>query len=179
PRPAAVGVTRRGRVLAPIAGGATSLERSRDSLEILTEDQLVLPEYAIPATRRSFRGRIGEGMTPVWVLTAVGFVLRVALINAQSLRLDESLSLRQVRQFSLPGLWHYLASQNVHVPAFHTLMWVWVRLFGASEWVLRVPSVLFGTACIPLIYLVARRIADERAALFTATLATAAPFWVW
>jgi cellulose synthase (UDP-forming) len=114
----------------------------------------------------------------VGALVAAGLGLRAALVDGQSLRLDESLSLAQA-QLSLPALWDYLAGQNVHVPLYHTLLHVWLPLGGTAEWALRAPSVAFGVAALPLLYLLARDLAGRRAALFALAIGAAAPFWVW
>jgi hypothetical protein len=43
--------------------------------------------------------------------------------------------------------------KNVHMPFYFYLMHYWIRLFGTSEWVLRLPSAVFGTVAIALIFL--------------------------
>src|SRR5205085_6507683 len=142
--------------------------------------KLVLPEYAVPAELPAApRSAVQNSAVQVAALTILGLLLRVILINIQSLRLDESLSLSQVHRYSLLGLWHYLVADNVHVPLYHTILHFWVQWFGTSEWVLRVPSVLFGTAAIPLMYVVGKRIVGPRTAVFATALGATSPFWVW
>src|SRR5204863_9486014 len=68
---------------------------------------------------------------------------------------------------------------NHHVPLYHTILHFWVGLFGDSEWVIRIPSVIFGTASIPLVYVVGKRLIGPRAAVFATALGAASPFWVW
>jgi uncharacterized membrane protein len=43
--------------------------------------------------------------------------------------------------------------KNVHMPFYFYLMPYWLRLFGTSEWVLRLPSVIFGVLAVALIFL--------------------------
>ena len=169
--------TGRGRVLLPVAGGQDV--RVRD--EVLThEDALVLPEHAVPPVRgRSSAWTVRRTLLYVGALTACGLALRLALINAQSLRLDESISLKQVTDFSLVGLWKYMVEGNVHIPLYHSILYFWVRVVGTAEWQLRLPSVIFGTAAIPLLFVVARRIASVRTALFATAIGAASPFLIW
>lgn len=137
----------------------------------------VLPDRALreaPRPRPAWRGIAAT----IAVLTAAGFILRLALIDSQSLRLDESLSLQQSSR-SLPTLWNYLVSSNVHVPLYHTMLHGWLQFSGSSEIALRLPSVILGTGVIPLLYLVARRIVGTRAAVVAAAIGAGSPFLVW
>ncbi|MFN2543573.1 MAG: glycosyltransferase [Actinomycetota bacterium] len=162
---------RQARSLRPIAGGASTIAEGR---------RLVLPEYAVkPDMPQASTGRSTPPALQVGVVTLLGLALRVAMINVPGLRADESLSLAQVQTHSLTGLWKYLITGNVHVPLYHTILHFWIGFFGDSEWALRVPSVVFGTAAIPLLYIVARRLVGSRAAVVAATIGAASPFWVW
>src|SRR5207245_2147774 len=98
------------------------------------------------------------GFINMLLLGGIGGVAVRELIDIQSLRLDESLSLSQVHHYTLFGLWHYLVADNVHVPLYHTILYFWVHWFGDSEWVIRIPSVILGTAAIPLVYVVGKRL---------------------
>ena len=42
--------------------------------------------------------------------------------------------------------------KNVHLPLYFYFMHYWLRVFGTSEWVLRLPSVVFGALAIVLIF---------------------------
>jgi cellulose synthase (UDP-forming) len=156
------------------------------------KEGLVLPEKALSpprpkpshpspqaeSARRPGIESLGSPLAVLGVLTALGLALRVALIDVQSLRLDEATSIRQAR-LPLMELWTYLSSSNVHVPLYHVILHFWVQVAGTSEWAIRIPSVVFGTAAIPLLYLAGLRIIGRRAALIAAAAGAAAPFWVW
>ena len=175
----AVGYTRDGRALAPVSGGAIDVEPSPDGAGLLTGSRLVLPEHAVRQPTETFRDRVRGDWAAIIVLSVIALAVRAALIDVQSLRLDESLSLGQVQDHSLAGLWRYLAESNVHVPLYHTLLFFWVRLFGTAEWVIRIPSVLLGAGAVPMLYVVARRLMSHRAALFAAAIGASSPFWIW
>jgi uncharacterized membrane protein len=58
-------------------------------------------------------------------------------------------------------------------------MWGWVRLFGDGEISIRLPSVIFGVASVPLVAMLARRIFGGRAALLAALLLALSPPHLW
>jgi cellulose synthase (UDP-forming) len=164
----------------PVAGGSGVITRPAPGA-VADADALMLPENAIPPPeRREIRERVRlDSFVTVGILTAVGLGIRIAFINFQSLRLDESLSLGQVQDYSLSGLVDFLISVNVHVPLYHILLKGWVAIAGTAEWAIRIPSVVFGTAAIPLMYVIARRLISPRAAVYAAAVGAASPFWVW
>lgn len=141
---------------------------------------LALPEDVIapPSEPRAASSATARPLLGIAVITAVAAALRIALIDAQGLRLDEATTLRQAR-LPLDELWTGLAAHNVHVPLHHTIMHFWVALTGDSEVTLRAPSVVLGIAAVPLLWALGRRLAGEGAALFAAALAAGSPFLVW
>lgn len=154
--------------------------RSWDWAEELGDSGLVLPERVLGLAGRIPRplSRLFPTRHQVGWITALGLALRLALINVQSFRLDEGIFLRQYTQ-PVSQIWRELSSGDIHTPLYHTIMHFWIQLAGTSEWALRVPTVAFGTAAIPLTYLVGRRIVGPRAAVFAATLTAGSPFLVW
>jgi mannosyltransferase len=139
---------------------------------------LVLPEAAVPARAAAPEEPVARPGRIVAVLTAVALVLRLALVGAQSIWLDEALTLRQA-SMPLGDMWRFQLTQNVHVPLYHTIVHYWIGAFGTGLVSLRMPSVLCGTAAVPLLYLVGRRLLGTRVGVVGAAVGTAAPFWVW
>jgi len=140
---------------------------------------LLLPELALAPTRSPRRLTMPRHAL-LWVagLTALGLGVRLALIDTQSMRLDESATAWQ-SQLPLHALWDYLLSSNVHVPLYHMMMHGWVQVAGTSVFSLRLPSVLLGAVAVPLMYAVARRLLNPRTALIAAGMTSTAPFLVW
>jgi uncharacterized membrane protein len=64
-------------------------------------------------------------------------------------------------------------------PVYYVLEWAWSRVFGTSEAGLRSLSALFGTLTVLLAFVIARRIAGQRAGLIAASLAAVSPILVW
>lgn len=111
------------------------------------------------------------------LLTCVGLALR--LISAGSgLWIDEIYSL--VDSFRLP-LREIVTTyrHDNHHPFYSALARVAILLFGESAWSVRLPSILFGTATIPMLYLLGRQVTTRREALFAAALLTVSYHHVW
>lgn len=137
------------------------------------------PEDAVtPSVVRRARWSPARVRAAVLFWTIAGLALRLAFAPTQGIRADESLSLAQVRE-PLGALWEQLASGNVHVPLYHTLLHEWIKVAGTSEWALRAPSILLGVAAIPLMHALGRRLFGARAGIAAAALAALSPFWVW
>lgn len=64
-------------------------------------------------------------------------------------------------------------------PAYYGVLWVWMKIFGLSDFSARFPSVLFSTLIVLLLYLfVKRHFKSESLALISAFLAAIEPFFV-
>jgi len=140
-----------------------------------------LPESALAGVgaRALARVRTVEAsVLRVAALTTFALALRLALAGVQSLRLDESLSLKEA-QLPLGTMVGNLFRWDVHPPLYYTFLHAWIWLAGTSVLALRLPSVIFGTAAVPLLYVVARRFTNERGATFAAAIGAASPFWIW
>ena len=59
------------------------------------------------------------------------------------------------------------------------MLWVTVRVFGTSEFAVRLPSLIAGVALVPAMYWVGKVVFDRRTGWIAAVLATIAPFCVW
>jgi dolichyl-phosphate-mannose-protein mannosyltransferase len=101
-------------------------------------------------------------------LTISGAAARLLLIE-EPMRFDESYafvrdvssSIRHiVTSYPFPG-GHFTSSLAEHVL---------LRVFGNHLWTARAPALLAGVALIPVVYLAARRLYDERSALWAAAL---------
>lgn len=106
----------------------------------------------------------------------VGLILRLINLN-QSLWLDEAVqAVTSQRSFS------YIFSEltgDFHPPLFHFLMHYWVRLFGTSEIVLRIPSLISGVVTILVIYKIGKLLWEDQVALIAATFLATAPFHIY
>ena len=139
-----------------------------------------LPQVTVEGTRGIGRRLAAGARDPVVLAvaaaTAVALVLR--LLALRGVWLDEATSIHQA-QLGFGEMLTRLRDTDVHPPLHHTTLWVTVRLLGTGELAVRVPSLIAGTALVPLLYVTARDLWDRRAGLAAAVLGTVAPFAVW
>ena len=110
------------------------------------------------------------------MITAVG--ISYALFLTQSLRLDEAQTLWQTNRYPA-GILH-VVGQDVHVPLYHLMVHFWQLLFGNSIEVVRLFSLAFFVASIPVLFLIAQEMfGSKRISSLAATLFTLSPFMNW
>lgn len=112
----------------------------------------------------------------VFLLLAVSLILRLINLN-QSLWLDEA-----VQAITAKESFSYIFQEikgDFHPPLYHFLMHFWVRAFGNSEIVLRMPSVLFGVGTVYFLYKIAMHMHGKFVAILAAVLLATAPFHVY
>ncbi|MBI4035057.1 MAG: glycosyltransferase family 39 protein [Candidatus Chisholmbacteria bacterium] len=98
------------------------------------------------------------------LILLLALILRLISLN-QSLWLDEGIQWWAVTTFPLKHLVTEYIKGDFNPPLYHAILYLWVKLFGDSEIVLRLPSVLFGLGTVYFVF----KIGGLRAALLTAT----------
>jgi 4-amino-4-deoxy-L-arabinose transferase-like glycosyltransferase len=111
-------------------------------------------------------------------ITAVGFALRVAGMD-QSLYGDERYTYSIVTGHGLGGVWHQVYSTSITPPLHYYLAWLSVQFGGDKTILVRLPSLLLGTATIPLLYVLAKRIGGTAVGLLAAGLLALSPFAIF
>ena len=107
-------------------------------------------------------------------LTAAGTILRFYRLGAQSLWLDEAISVNSASH-PLLSIAAGRAGDNHTPPLYYLLLHAWMAM-GKSEAGLRALSALLGVVSIPVLYLMGKRITDSRAAFAAAGLLAFSPF---
>ncbi len=126
--------------------------------------------------RRSLPGAVALALG---IITALALALRLIGID-QSLYSDEDFTYYiVVRNDDLAGVWSDVYNTSITPPLHYFLAWLSVQFGGDSTVLVRIPSLVFGTALVPLVFVIARRIADSRAGLIAATLTALGPFAIW
>jgi uncharacterized membrane protein len=122
------------------------------------------------------RRRLPHDIVLLAAITMVGALLR--LYPVRSVWLDEAISVAQAR---LPyrQMLHQLMYGDLHPPLWGSVLWLDVRVLGYGPLAVRIPSLIVGTACIPLIYLLARELCDRRTGIAAAVFMAVAPLAVW
>lgn len=115
-----------------------------------------------------------------WLLLgilALGALLRVAQLDFQPLWWDEGYSVFfATRDF---GTMLARTAIDIHPPLYYAFLQAWLGLLGAAAATMRVLSVLFGVAAIPLLYLVAQKLFDRRVGLVAAFLLALSPLAIY
>ena len=160
------------------AGPPVTLEDLlRPPADVLPEPEPLDPT---PTTRR-VRGPVATALlrpTSLVVAAAmvVGTVLR--LLVPRGIWLDEAISVHDAR---LPygTMLHTQALVDVHPPLYFTVLWATTRITGFGELAVRMPSIVLGVACIPLVYLLGKEAYDRRTGAVASVLVGFAPLLVW
>jgi uncharacterized membrane protein len=67
---------------------------------------------------------------------------------------------------------------DTHPPAIQVFLYYWVKLFGTSEWVVKLPFTLFGLLSVGLIYLIAKKWYNETVGLISAAFLASIQYMV-
>jgi 4-amino-4-deoxy-L-arabinose transferase-like glycosyltransferase len=107
----------------------------------------------------------------ILVVTLWGFALRIYALGYQSLWNDEAASINAAFGMLEHG-WPLLPSGVVYSRSILNtgIIAFSLGLFGSSEFAARLSSVLFGTLTIPLVFLFARKVGDNKIALIAAII---------
>ena len=111
----------------------------------------------------------------------VGLIVIGAAIRAYMTRglwLDEATSVAQAKM-DFGRMLSYMRQSDVHPPLFQIILWGDIRIFGTSEFAVRLPSLIFGSALIPVLYGLGRELFDRRTGLIAATIGAIGPAAIW
>ena len=92
----------------------------------------------------------------VLIITVVGGLLRVLLLGSKGLWLDEAFSVWMAGH-GVGEMLGWVARIDQHPPLYYLLLHYWIALTGDTPYDVRLLSVLFGAAAIPVIYLIGKR----------------------
>lgn len=111
-------------------------------------------------------------------VVSVQAIFTFVILLRQSVRLDEAQTLWAVSKSYLGMLEH--TAQDVHVPLYYSLVFIWVRLFGSDVSVVRVLSIVLWALTLPVIYFLTKY-AFHRPQLRLAAviLFMSSPFLMW
>jgi len=110
-------------------------------------------------------------------ITLVGAALRLFRLGAQSLWLDESLSV-VFASVPLKTSMEAIVTDGVHPPLYYLVLRLFLYI-GQSESMARLPSAVFGILSIPLIYEIGRLCFDQKVGLISAFFLSLSPFHIW
>ncbi len=104
----------------------------------------------------------------LFFVLSIGVLLRIYRLGVESLFVDEAMvawkssaSIKEILRFWLSG---------GHFPTYFIIMDYWIKVFGSGEFALRFPSAVFGVLSIYLVFLLGKKIFDERTGLLASYL---------
>lgn len=151
--------------------------RTRPEVGTADPDHEAEPALIMPAVEREPLAARLKALWPLWLAMAIGIALRV--IVTRSIWVDEAISIQQ-SQLPYPEMINTLKNDDVHPPLYDTVLWVLVHLTGSTaEYIVRLPSLLAGTACIPISYAMAQDLWNRRTAIVAGFVVAFAPVAVW
>jgi uncharacterized membrane protein len=109
-------------------------------------------------------------------LILAGLALRLAV--PRGIWLDDAISIHQAH-LSLHDLFRNLYYGDRQPPLYHLTLWSTVRVFGDSEFAVRLPSLIAGTLVIPALYELGRELYDRRTGLIAAGFVAVSPLLIW
>lgn len=113
----------------------------------------------------------------VWILV-ISFLIKLISLN-QSLWLDEAISANVVKNYNFWEIVTNFSVNDFHPPLYYWILKLWTSIFGLSEISLRLPSVIFSLVTIYFIYLIGKKIKDEKTGLWAAALTGFNPLLVY
>jgi hypothetical protein len=128
-------------------------------------------------TPRSGRGAVMAALA-VAALTVIGAMLRLDALG-QSLFGDELSTYWIVTTHGLGGMLEFVGDEiEITPPLYFAVAWVAAQIDASPE-LLRTPSLLAGTAAIPLVYALGLRTTGRAAGVVAAALTALAPFMIF
>jgi len=109
------------------------------------------------------------------LIFTLGIFLRVFLLDEESLWLDEGTSLKIAK---LKTLEIVKLESDANPPLYYLILHFWIKIFGDSEFSVRFPSVIFGSATIFIVFKLLSSF-DREVALLSSLLTSISTFLVF
>lgn len=112
------------------------------------------------------------------ILTVAGGCLRVLLLDTKGMWLDETFSL-WLASHPVSEMLGWMVRIDQHPPLYYLLLHSWMTGYGSTPYDVRLLSVLFGTATIPIVYLIGKRMSGAVMGLAAAVFLAFSPFHIY
>ncbi|MEI8390390.1 MAG: glycosyltransferase family 39 protein, partial [bacterium] len=112
------------------------------------------------------------------VVLIIGIVVRIWGLGEKSLWIDEIYSWVFSSQKTFFGSFIYMFA-DLSPPIYYLILYVWIKLFGSSEFMLRFPSFLAGIASVFFIYFATKKVFNKQIALGAAILTGLSPVMLY
>jgi len=111
-------------------------------------------------------------------LVLVAFAVRAISIDVQSLWRDEVDAMFFATAPLDEVLFHF-TQPRWNGPLYFLLLRGWIALSGTSEYAMRFFSLAFGVLCVPLMYVLGRRLFNRQTGVIAALLMAVSPYFTW
>ncbi len=115
-----------------------------------------------------------------WIIIGIlllSCAVRIIGIAKESYWLDEAISVKQAQASSVNLI--ELVKVEMHMPLYLYLSRGWNDLFGVSEFSLRMLSLIFGVLAVYVIFLLGKRMFNERVGIYSALLLALSPIAIY
>ncbi len=112
------------------------------------------------------------------LIISASILLRLVVIN-QSLWLDEGISVSVASNLSYSAIITDFSPGDFHPPLHYLILKLFIDILGLSELSARLPSILFGSSTVLVVYLLAKKLYDTRTALTAAALLATSPLHIF
>jgi 4-amino-4-deoxy-L-arabinose transferase-like glycosyltransferase len=109
------------------------------------------------------------------LIIVLGFLLRLHNLTSKSIWYDEAKSI----QFAENPLWKIISKPNSTPPLYFIILKFWIDVFGDSEFAVRFPSIIFGSASLLLIYWIGKKTFNELVGLYSAFILAISSFHIF
>ncbi len=100
-------------------------------------------------------------------LTIFSLLLNLKVMGTRSLWVDEIFSVTVAKSFT--SMKSMLSTWEINMWFYYFLLFLWMKLGGSDFWI-RILSLIFSTASIPLMYFLGKKIFDTKTSLFSCLL---------
>jgi hypothetical protein len=111
-------------------------------------------------------------------ITLFGGWLRILLLADKGMWLDETFSM-WMASHSVREMLQWIIRIDQHPPLYYLLLHSWIAINGDTPYYARLLSALFGTATIPVIYLIGQRISGAVVGLAAAVFLALSPYNIY
>jgi len=111
------------------------------------------------------------------VIFILGLISRLNIINKSSFWYDEAFSGILIKQ-DIPTLFSIIVQDRVHPPLYYFLLKIWATIFGNTDTVLRMFSVIFGMALIVAAFIIIKKLFNTKAAIAAAGIFALSPYFI-
>jgi len=113
------------------------------------------------------------------IILIIGFIIRLINVN-QSLWLDEAIAVQAVSKYGFWDLIARYAPYDFNPPLYYLILHLWLKIFPANEFFIRLPSIIFGLCAIIFTYKISLLIfKNKKIGILAAALLATSPLHIY